>query len=69
MVQVTGGRLGLVAAKMFKLWKSDGYSKGGTTYFHDILFGNNGGYVAGPGYDQVTGIGSLDVWNVTQALK
>lgn len=69
MVQVTGGRLGLAADRLFKLWKTDGYAKNGTTYFHDILFGNNGGYVAGPGYDQVTGIGSVDVWNVAQALK
>jgi subtilase family serine protease len=68
MVQVTGGRLGLAGAKLFKLWKADGYTKNGTTYFHDVLFGSNG-YAAAKGYDLVTGIGSLDVWNVTQALK
>ncbi len=26
--------------------------------FHDILYGSNGGYSAGPGYDEVTGLGS-----------
>ena len=28
------------------------------TDFHDITAGNNGGYSAGPGYDEVTGLGS-----------
>ena len=26
--------------------------------FHDILYGSNGGFNAGPGYDEVTGLGS-----------
>ena len=26
--------------------------------FHDILYGSNGGFTAGPGYDEVTGLGS-----------
>jgi subtilase family serine protease len=69
MVQVTGSRVGLAAAKLFRLWKSTGYAKDGTTYFHDSLFGNNGFYVAGPGYDNVTGIGSVDIWNAARALK
>jgi hypothetical protein len=31
------------------------------TGFTDIVGGNNGGYTATPGYDEVTGIGALDV--------
>lgn len=69
MIQVTGGRLGLAADKLFTLWKSTAYAKGGTTYFHDSIFGNNTFYVAAPGYDNVTGIGSVDIWSVAQALK
>lgn len=69
MIQVSGGRLGLAADKLFMLLKSTGYAKGNTTYFHDVFFGSNWYYAAGPGYDNVTGIGSLDTWNVAQALK
>ncbi len=39
---------------LYDLYKSSSYS----TYFHDITSGNNGGFSAGPGYDEVTGIGS-----------
>jgi hypothetical protein len=69
MIQLYGGRLGLAADRLFTLWKSTGYTKGGTTYFHDSIFGNNSFYVAGPGYDDVTGLGSVDIWNATHALK
>jgi subtilase family serine protease len=69
MVQVTHARLGLAAATLFEFWSSAGYASGSTTYFHDSIFGNNGYYLAGPGYDRVTGIGSVDVWNTVQALK
>jgi subtilase family serine protease len=69
MTQVLHGRLGLAAERLFKLWKSTGYASNGTTYFHDSIFGNNGYYLAGPGYDHVTGIGSVDIWNAMQTLK
>ncbi len=32
---------------------------GGYALFHDITIGSNGDYNAGPGYDLVTGIGSI----------
>ncbi len=35
----------------------------GATLFHDAIGGNNGYYTATPGFDQVTGIGSIDGWN------
>jgi subtilase family serine protease len=69
MVQVTGHRLGLAAEELFALWRSTGYAEGKTVYFHDSLIGNNSFYNAGPGYDNVTGIGSVDIWNTTQKLK
>jgi kumamolisin len=66
--QVTGKRLGLAGQKLFKFFKKKGY---GTSplFFHDITSGSNGQYSAGPGYDNVTGIGSMDVWNVEQNSK
>lgn len=36
--------------------------------FHDVTVGGNAGYPATPGYDMVTGLGSPDVWNLTQDL-
>ena len=36
------------------------YTQVGTTCFHDIVSGSNGGYTAGPGYDNCTGLGSIN---------
>lgn len=36
--------------------------------YHDIIAGNNLYYQAGPGYDQATGIGTPDVWNIARDL-
>lgn len=36
---------------------------------HDVQSGNNGGYVAGPGWDLATGWGSLDVGNFNTFLN
>ena len=36
------------------------YTNAGTTCFHDIVSGSNGGYKAGPGYDNCTGLGSIN---------
>jgi kumamolisin len=33
----------------------------GTPSFRDIIKGNNGAFHCGPGYDQVTGLGSPNV--------
>ncbi|HTA40324.1 MAG TPA: protease pro-enzyme activation domain-containing protein, partial [Candidatus Acidoferrales bacterium] len=38
-------------------------------YFRDAAFGNNGYYNAVRGYDQVTGIGSIDGWNFASVAK
>jgi kumamolisin len=37
--------------------------------FHDITVGGNDYYLATPGYDMVTGLGSPDVWNLAQDLS
>lgn len=66
--QIKGGRMGLAGEALFNLWKKDGYKKGTALYFHDITIGNNGVYYDVPGYDLVTGIGSVDFWNVAQEL-
>jgi hypothetical protein len=49
------------------------YSQDGTNVFHDIRSGTNsvtGGtaYTAGPGYDMVTGLGSVDAQHLATAL-
>lgn len=74
--EVQKNRLGLVAPSIYQLWKTVGYSVSGKTYFHDIVTGWNGnsiydlpGYNAKVGYDLVTGIGSVDGWNVAGALR
>lgn len=39
------------------------------TALHDILSGNNGQYIAKPGWDWATGLGSFDVGKAAAALK
>jgi kumamolisin len=66
--QMKGGRLGLAADALFGALAAHGYASGSTTYFHDIVQGTNGTFYAAPGYDLVTGIGSLDAWNLAGVL-
>jgi subtilase family serine protease len=66
--QVKGGRIGLGTAGLYGFFATNGYANGSTTYFHDIVLGNNSAYYAVPGYDLVTGIGSVDAWNVAGQL-
>jgi pseudomonalisin/xanthomonalisin len=44
-------------------------SKAGRMGFHDITSGGNGGYETGPGFDPVSGFGSLDVGKLDAFLK
>jgi kumamolisin len=37
--------------------------------FHDITLGGNDLYLATPGYDMVTGLGSPNVYNLARDLK
>jgi hypothetical protein len=64
---VIGNRFGLAGQRLSLFFKKNGYGVGGG-YFHDITSGSNGEFNAVPGYDQVTGIGSMDVWNIERNL-
>jgi len=37
--------------------------------FHDVQFGSNLAYTAGPGFDVATGLGSPDAWNLARDLE
>jgi subtilase family serine protease len=62
--ELLGGRTGLVAPMLYAAFKAHGYAWDGDVLFHDISVGGNGLYDALPGYDQVTGIGSMDVYDL-----
>jgi subtilase family serine protease len=55
--QVEGTRNGWVNPRLYAIQNQQGYYA-----FHDILTGDNVFNAAGPGYDEVTGIGSIDGW-------
>jgi pseudomonalisin len=57
-------KLGMAAIDFYGLYDKVNPALGDTSAvpgFTDIVGGNNGGYTATPGYDEVTGIGVLDV--------
>jgi hypothetical protein len=59
-----GNKLGMAAIDFYALYDAVNPAVGDTspvTGFTDIVGGNNGGYTATPGYDEVTGIGALDI--------
>jgi subtilase family serine protease len=66
--QVAGHPLGLLNGAIYRLAQSKRY----TSYFHDITIGTNresvGGYLAGSGYDLVTGWGTPEIANLIPAL-
>lgn len=68
MDQVKNGRLGLAGGRLYAALATHGYGSGATAYFHDVVQGNNGTFYAGTGYDLVTGIGSIDAWNLASIL-
>jgi subtilase family serine protease len=64
VAQITGKRAGFVNAAIYKQWKALGYkSPRGKPFFRDITQGVDGKYKALVGYDQMTGIGAMDVLN------
>jgi subtilase family serine protease len=70
LAQIAGHRVGGdIHSSIYAAFAKYGYKNGGTTYFRDATFGNNGYYNARPGYDQVTGIGSIDGWNFASVAK
>lgn len=66
---VVGARTGLVGRTLFEILHEHGYTQNGVQYFHDVTSGFNYTYYCLKGYDNVTGIGSLDFWNIARALK
>jgi subtilase family serine protease len=63
--QKTGSRQGLANTRIYQLANAQ-YASGGPVIFHDITTGNNSvpgltGYSCTTGYDEVTGVGSVDV--------
>ncbi|MBS2024077.1 MAG: hypothetical protein JST92_16870, partial [Deltaproteobacteria bacterium] len=64
IVQKTGARQGNANTKFYALAQAQ-YGSGGTAVFHDVTSGTNAvpgvsGFAAGTGYDQSTGLGSVD---------
>jgi kumamolisin len=57
--QANGSRAGYLTPKLYKAWLANGYNKGSTIFFRDIVSGSIPPYKAGPGYDQMTGIGAM----------
>jgi pseudomonalisin len=57
-------RIGDIHPALYRAYAKYGYKlPAGAPLFHDAIGRNNGFYTATPGYDQVTGIGSIDGWN------
>jgi subtilase family serine protease len=59
--QTLDSRAGDFNVTLYKTWLAHGYGHGTGAYFRDITQGNNGYYDAGPGYDQMSGIGVMRV--------
>ena len=64
VMQKVGQPLGVVNPVLYALAYNQNYNKG-TAVFHDVTQGNNTvpgvtGYSTGPGFDMVTGLGSVD---------
>jgi kumamolisin len=66
LAQLQNKRLGKLDSKLYKIFKKNGYGTASSPLFRDITVGSNGGFPAQTGFDQVTGIGSVDGWNLGQ---
>ena len=53
--------LGFINSLLYTMSNVSPYSA-----YHDIQIGMNGKYQAGPGWDAITGLGSPDLYNLTQ---
>jgi subtilase family serine protease len=62
--ELTGHRHGLFGKTLHTFYQNHSDS----AYFRDITSGNNGVYSAGPGFDLVTGMGSMRVTSLANAL-
>ena len=58
------GRIGNIHPALYRNYKKYGYTlPAGAAIYHDAIGQYNGFYLTTPGYDNVTGIGSIDGWN------
>jgi subtilase family serine protease len=64
--QQVGGRIGWPHPQIYAAFKKQGYGAGSP--FRSIAFGSNEFYTAGPYYNPASGIGSLDIDNLSKAL-
>jgi len=67
--QIEKSRAGWFNVTLYKTWLKYGYKQGSTTYFRDITQGSIPPYNAGPGYDQMSGIGTMQDANFANLLK
>jgi pseudomonalisin len=67
--QLKHHRAGQFDTALYKMWLANGYGSGSQVYFRDITQGSIPPYGAGPGYDQMTGIGTMQVTNFAGLLK
>jgi len=58
--QIQGSRNGWVNPRLYQIVAAQGYGFA----FTDVVAGQNQDYVAGPGYDNVTGIGTINGWEL-----
>ncbi|HLJ83941.1 MAG TPA: S53 family peptidase [Candidatus Eremiobacteraceae bacterium] len=67
--QVEGARAGDFNVTLYKTWLAHGYGNGTTANFRDITSGSIPPYHAGPGYDQMSGIGAMLVNNFVKLFR
>jgi subtilase family serine protease len=67
--QLQNARAGHFNVALYKTWLAKGYGSGSGLLFRDITDGTIPPFGAGPGYDQMTGIGTMQVTNFAAALK
>jgi kumamolisin len=65
---VNGSRAGFVNPILYKAFLAESNLPASERPFRDITFGSNGYYAAGPGYDDVTGIGAVLFANAPSSL-
>jgi subtilase family serine protease len=68
MSQKAGGRLGLLNFPLYKLARNPASYTGARAPLRDITAGDNWFYTGVPGYDDATGIGTINVANLARAL-
>ena len=67
--QMMKSRAGYFGPTLYATWTKNGYGAGKKLYLRDITVGSIGAYSAGPGYDQMTGIGAIIFGNFGKLLK